>query len=124
MEEVLKTEIQITDEGVIYIDNLLADYKSFDDSIMQYSVNVIFYSKQGYEHFVAGYKNYLSKINSVKEIHRKIDFIEYLYKMKAKFAEDAISSSLAVIKYASRVLGISETEIYKHNIEQLNKEAK
>lgn len=121
MQELPKTRIEITDEGVIYIDWLTADYASFDEAILKCSVYVVFQSKQGYEKLMAGYKDYLYQHTTIKELHRRIDYLEYLYKVRKELAEKEIASSFRVIKAAARILGKSESELYQHNIERLNR---
>lgn len=121
MEEILKTRIEITDEGVIYIDNLTADYGSFDETLEKYAVYVVISSKEGYEKMKKGYIDYLTKHKAVKDIHSKIDYLDYLYKAVQAQAEDIIAYSFKTIKAAARILGMSELEIYKHNVELLKK---
>lgn len=122
MEEVIKSRIEITDEGVIYIDWLLADYAAFDEAILKYSVYIVVQSKQGYEKVLARYKDYLYHHTTIKELHRRIDYLEYLFKVQAELAEKAIASNFRVIKAAARILGKSENELYQNNIERLKKE--
>ena len=38
MEEIIKVKIYVTDEGLVYIDGLLADYEALDDSIEKDSI--------------------------------------------------------------------------------------
>lgn len=122
MEEVIKTRIEITNEGVIYIDWLTADYACFDEAILKDSVYMVVQSKRGYEIFLAGYKDYLYHHTTIKELHRRIDYIQYLFKVQTELAEKTIASSFRVIKAAAKILGKSESELYISNIEQLKKE--
>lgn len=119
MEERPRTRIEISDEGVIFIDFLTADYAALDEVIMNDSVYVIVSSKEGYDKMLKGYKDYLYHNHSVKDNHSKIDYINYLYDLQVEQAREAIGSSLKVIRAASRILGISEKELYKQNVEQL-----
>ena len=117
-------KIEITDEGVIYIDYLTADYQQFDKLIVEEPICISFYTKEGYDHFIKGYKKYLYNNTTVEEIHSKINYIEYLFKSQIKLGKEEIEGSFEIIKAASKIIGLSEKEIYKYilkNETKLNK---
>lgn len=119
MEEILKVKILITDEGIIFIDDLTADYKALNYAIDHYSIEISFESKNGYDILYEGYKEYLNNNASVSEIHRKLDFIKFAYEYQRQLAKLAIGSTLKVIESASRILGISMTDTYNNIKERL-----
>ena len=119
MEEILKVKILITDEGIIFIDDLTADYKALNYAIDHYSIEISFESKNGYDSLYEGYKEYLNNNASVSEIHRKLDFIKFAYEYQRQLAKLAIGSTLKVIESASRILGISMTDTYNNIKERL-----
>lgn len=119
MEEILKVRIDVTDEGIIFIDGLTADYALFDEAIDKYSVELKFASKNAYDSLYEGYKEYLNATASVVDIHKKLDFIEYIYKYQRELAKLAIGSTLKVIESASKILGISMADTYNEIVERL-----
>lgn len=46
MEEMLKVKINVSDEGIVFIDGLLADYAALDDAIDNNSIEMSFASKK------------------------------------------------------------------------------
>lgn len=120
MEEMLKVRIEVTDEGIIFIDGLKADYQAFDEAIDKYSVELIFASKNAYDSLHLGYKEYLNTNASVADIHKKLDFIKFVYEYQRELAKQAIGCSLILIESASKILGISMTDTYNEIKERLN----
>lgn len=120
MEEILKVKIYVTDEGIIYIDGLLADYEALNDAIENDSIEMFFASKNAYDSLHEGYKEYLNDNATVSEIHKKLDFIKFIYKNQRQLAKEAIGSTLKVIESASKILGISMAETYNQIVERLN----
>lgn len=119
MEEILKVKIYVTDEGIVYVDGLLADYEALDDSIEKDSIEMFFASKNAYDSLYEGYKEYLNDNATVSEIHRKLDFIKFIYENQRQLAKKAIGSTLKVIESASKILGISMAETYNQIVERL-----
>lgn len=119
MEEILKVNILVTDEGIIFIDGLTADYEALDEVIDKYSVEMSFASKNAYDSFYEGYKEYLQKSSSVADIHKKLDFVKFIYEYQRQLAKLAIGSTLKVIESASRILGISMADTYNQIVERL-----
>lgn len=119
MEEILKTKIYVTDEGIVYIDGLLADFEALDDTIEKDSVEMFFASKNAYDSLYEGYKGYLIDNATIAEIHKKLDFIKFIYDYQKELAKQAIGSCLKVIESASKILGISMADTYKEIVERL-----
>lgn len=119
MEEILKIKIYVTDEGIVYIDGLLADYEALNDAIENDSIEMFFSSKNAYDSLHEGYKEYLNDNATVSEIHRKLDFIKFIYENQRQLAKKAIGSTLKVIESASKILGISMAETYNQIVERL-----
>ena len=120
-EEVLKVNINISDEGVVYIDGLTADMAALDETIENNSVLMNCCSKNGYDIMYENYKAYLNESRAtVAEIHKKLDFVNYLYQNQCNLAKEALGSVLKVIEASSKILGISMSEAYHKIVERLN----
>lgn len=119
MEEMLKVKIYVTDEGIIYIDGLTADYDALDEAIDEYSIEMFFASKNAYDNLYKGYKAYLNDVASVADIHRKLDFIKFIYDYQQELAKQAIGNCLKIIESASRMLDISMQDTYNIIVERL-----
>ena len=120
-EEVLKVNITISDEGVVFIDDITADMEALDESINNNSVLMYCESENGYKSMYENYKAYLIDSGaSVKEIHLKLDFIKFLYQNQQNLAKEAVGSVLRIIKSASRLIGLSMAGTYKLIVERLN----
>lgn len=120
-EEVLKVNIKISDEGIVFIDDITADMEALDESINNNSVMMYCQSEDGYRKMYDTYKAYL--INSganVKMIHKKLDFINFLYQNQLSLTREAIGSVLKIIESASRLIGLSMAETYKLIVKRLN----
>lgn len=120
-EEVLKVDILISEEGIIFIDNITADVEALDECINNNSVLMFCESEEGYNNMYNRYKAYL--INSganVKVIHKKLDFINFLYQNQQSLTKEAIGSVLKIIESAARLIGLSMSETYKLIIHRLN----
>ena len=119
MEEIIKVKIYVTDEGIVYIDGLLADYEALDDAIEEDSIEMFFASKNAYDSLYLGYQGYLNDNATVAEIHKKLDFIKFIYENQRQLAKQAIGSTLKILESASKILGISMADTYKEIIERL-----
>lgn len=120
-EDILKVEINISDEGVVYIDSITADMAALDETIENNSVLMYCSSKNGYDIMYENYKAYLIDSGAtVAEIHKKLDFMNFLYQNQCNLAKEALGSVLKVIESASKILGISMQETYKTIVERLN----
>lgn len=120
-EEVIKVDILISEEGIIIIDNITSDVEALDECINNNSVLMYCESREGYDNMMARYKAYLIKSGAnVKLIHKKLDFISFLYQNQQKLAKEAVGSVLKIIESASRLIGLSMSETYKLIVERLN----
>lgn len=120
MEEILKVRINVTDEGIIFIDGLLADYAALDDAIDNNSIEMSYASKNAYDSLYEGYKEYLIDNATEAEMNKKLDFIKFIYEYQRQLAKLAIGSTLKIIESASKILGISMADTYNDIKERLN----
>lgn len=120
-EKVLEVKISVSDEGIVFIDNITADMQALNESIENNSILMHYASKNGYEMMFENYKAYLIDSGAtVAEIHKKLDFITFLYQNQQNLAKEAIGTILNVIESASRILGTSIAETYHKIVERLN----
>lgn len=119
MEEILKIKINVSDEGIVFIDGLVADYAALDDAIDNNSIEMSFASKNAYDSLSEGYKEYLIENATVAEMNKKLDFIKFIYEFQRQLAKLAIGSTLKIIDSASKILGISMTDTYNDIKERL-----
>lgn len=120
-EEVIKVDILISEEGIIFIDNITSDVEALDECINNNSVLMYCESKEGYDNMFALYKAYLIKSGAnVKLIHKKLDFINFLYENQHNLTKEAVGSILKIIESASRLIGLSMSETYKLIVQRLN----
>jgi hypothetical protein len=120
-EEVLKVNINISDEGVVYIDGLTADMAALDETIENNSVLMYCCSENGYSIMYEKYRAFLCKSGAtVAEIHKKLDFVKFLFENQQNLLKEAVGSALRIIESVPRLLGISRTEAYHRIIERLN----
>ena len=120
-EEVLKVNINISDEGVVYIDGLTADMAALDETIENNSVLMYCCSENGYSIRFEKYIAFLCKSGAtVAEIHKKLDFVKFLFENQQNLLKEAVGSALRIIESVPRILGISRTEAYHRIIERLN----
>ena len=120
-EEVIKVNIKISDEGIVFIDDITADIEALDESINNNSVMMCCQSKEGFRNMYDTYKAYL--INSganVKMMHKKLDFINFLFQNQENLSKEAVGSVLKIIESASRLIGLSMADTYKLIVERLN----
>lgn len=120
-EEVIKVNISISDEGVVFIDNITADMEALNESIENNSVLMNCQSENGFNIMYENYKAYLIDSGAtIAEIHKKLDFVTFLYQNQQNLAKEAVGTVLRVIESASRILGISMAETYHNIVERLN----
>ena len=79
MEEIIKVKIYVTNEGVVYIDGIIANCEELNNAIGKYSVEMFFESKNAYDSLYEGYKEYLNNNYSVAEIQKKLDIVKFFY---------------------------------------------
>lgn len=120
-EKVLKVNITISDEGVVFLDSITADMAALDETIENNSVLMNCCSKNGYDVMFENYKAYLIDSGAtVAEIHKKLDFVTFLFQNQQNLAKEALGTVLKVIESAGRILGISMAETYQNIVERLN----
>lgn len=120
-EEVIKVKISISDEGVVYIDDITADMGALDETIENNSILMNCCSENGYNNMFENYRAYICKSGAtVAEIHKKLDFINFLYENQQNLLKEAVGCALRVIESASRIQGISMAETYHNIVERLN----
>jgi repressor of nif and glnA expression len=120
-EEVLKVNINISDEGVVYIDGLTSDMAALDETIENNSILMYCSSENGYNIMYKNYRTFLCESGAtVAEIHKKLDFVNFLYVNQSNLKKEALGSVLKVIEAASRILGVSMAETYHNIVERLN----
>ena len=120
-EKVLRVNINITDEGVVYIDGLTADMAALDETIENNSVLMNCCSENGYNIMFENYRAFLCKSGAtVAEIHKKLDFVKFLFENQQNLIKEAVGSAFRIIESVPRILGISRTEAYHRIIERLN----
>lgn len=120
-EEVIKVDILISEEGIIFIDNITADVEALDECINNNSVLMYCQSREGYEIMFARYTAYLIKSGAnIELIHKKLDFISFLFQNQQNLTKEAVGSALKIIESASRLLGLSMSDTYKLIVERLN----
>ena len=120
-EEVIKVNISISDEGVVYIDKITADMEALNESIDNNSVLMYCQSENGFNIMYENYKAYLIDSGAtVSMIHKKLDFVKFLYQNQQNLAKEAVGSVLRIIESASKILGISMAETYHNIVERLN----
>ena len=120
-EEVLRVNINISDEGVVFIDGLTADMAALDETIENNSVLMYCCSENGYDIMFEDYRAFLCKSGAtVAEIHKKLDFVKFLFENQQNLLKEAVGSALRIIESVPRILGISRTEAYHRIIERLN----
>ena len=120
-EKVLRVNINITDEGMVYIDGLTADMAALDETIENNSVLMNCCSENGYNIMFENYRAFLCKSGAtVAEIHKKLDFVKFLFENQQNLIKEAVGSAFRIIESVPRILGISRTEAYHRIIERLN----
>lgn len=120
-EEVIKVNISISDEGVVFIDNITADMEALNESIENNSVLMNCQSENGFNIVIKNYAAYLIDCGTtIANIHKKLDFLDFLYENQQNLAKEAVGSVLKVIESASRILGTSMAETYHKIVERLN----
>lgn len=120
MEEILRIKINVSDEGIVFIDGLLADYAALDDAIDNNSIEMSYASKNAYDSLYEGYKEYLIDNATEAEMNKKLGFIKFIYEYQRQLAKLAIGSTLKIIESASKILGISMADTYNDIKERLN----
>ena len=106
---------------MVYIDGLTADMAALDETIENNSILMYCSSENGYNIMYKNYRTFLCESGAtVAEIHKKLDFVNFLYVNQSNLKKEALGSVLKVIEAASRILGVSMAETYHNIVERLN----
>lgn len=119
MKENGKRRVLITDEGIIFIDALTADLEAFDKVVRFDVIDLQFATRKGYLNLMRRYTQFISKRINVAKIHSVLKYLEHIYWAKNKKGVEPLSDSLMAIHLSSRIMGISEDEMYKMYINQI-----
>lgn len=84
MEEKEKTWIQISDEGCIFMDYLLAGFEELDKEIDKENCTIDFISEDAYNTLRNQYIKWLWDKNTIEDIHRRISYIDKQFSSKVK----------------------------------------
>lgn len=80
MQENNKTIVEVSDEGIIFIDYLTADYEFLFNLIINKSCHLEIASEEGYLALTLGMQNWMWENKSVEEYQEVTDFICSEYK--------------------------------------------
>lgn len=80
MDENNKTIVEVTDEGIIMIDYLIADYEFLFNLIINKSCHLDIATEGGYLALTLGMQNWMFENKSVEEYQEVTDFIQSEYK--------------------------------------------
>lgn len=80
MDENNETIVEVTDEGIIYVDYLTADYEFLFNLIMNKSCHLEIASVKGYLALTLGMQNWMLENKSVEEYQEVTNFIKSEYK--------------------------------------------
>ena len=80
MDENNKTIVEVTDEGIIFVDYLTADYEFLFNLIMNKSCHLEIASEEGYLALTLDMQNWMFENKSVEEYQEVTNFIINEYK--------------------------------------------
>lgn len=80
MDENNETIVEVTDEGIIYVDYLAADYEFLFNLIINKSCHLEIASVKGYLALTLGMQNWMFENKSVEEYQEVTNFIKSEYK--------------------------------------------
>lgn len=80
MQENNKTIVEVSDEGIIFVDYLTADYEFLFNLIINKSCHLEIASEEGYLALTLGMQNWMWENKSVDEYQEVTDFICSEYK--------------------------------------------
>lgn len=80
MQENNKTIVEVSDEGIIFVDYLTADYEFLFNLIINKSCHLEIASVEGYLALTLGMQNWMWENKSVEEYQEVTDFICSEYK--------------------------------------------
>lgn len=80
MDENNETIVEVTDEGIIFVDYLIADYEFLFNLIMNKSCHLEIASEEGYLALTLSMQNWMFENKSVEEYQEVTNFIKGEYK--------------------------------------------
>ena len=80
MDENNKTIVEVTDEGIIFVDYLSADYEFLFNLIMNKSCHLEIDSEKEYLALTLGMQNWMFENKSIEEYQEVANFIKSEYK--------------------------------------------
>lgn len=80
MHENDKTIVEVTDEGVIYVDYLTADYECLFNLIINKSCHLYIASVRAYLNLTMGMQDWMKENKTIEEYNEVSDFIYNEYK--------------------------------------------
>ena len=80
MHENDKTIVEVTDEGVIYVDYLTADYEFLFNLIINESCHLYIASVKAYLNLTMGMQDWMKENKTIEEYNEVSDFIYNEYK--------------------------------------------
>lgn len=84
MHENNKTIVEVSDEGVIYIDYLTADYEFLFDLIISKSCHLDIASMRAYLNLTMGMQDWMKENKTIEEYNEVSNFISNEYKASVK----------------------------------------
>lgn len=80
MHENDKTMVEVTDEGIIFVDYLAADYEFLFDLIINKSCHLYISSVKAYINLTMGMQDWMKENKTIEEYNEVSDFIYNEYK--------------------------------------------
>ena len=80
MHENNKTMVEVTDEGIIFVDYLAADYEFLFDLIINKSCHLYMASIKAYLNLTMGMQDWMKENKTIEEYNEVSDFIYNEYK--------------------------------------------
>ena len=88
MHENNETIVEVTDEGIIFVDYLTADYEFLFNLIMNKSCHLEIASEEGYLALPLGMQNWMFENKSVEEYQEVTNFIISEYKASVELINE------------------------------------
>ena len=80
MDENDKTMVEVTDEGIIFVDYLAADYEFLFNLIINKSCHLYISSVRAYLNLIMGMQDWMKENKTIEEYNEVSDFIYNEYK--------------------------------------------
>lgn len=88
MDENNKTIDEVTDEGIIFVDYLTADYEFLFNLIISKSCHLDIASEEGYFALTLGMQNWMFENKTIEEYQEVTDFIKSEYKRSVELINE------------------------------------